>query len=205
LKIRELLQQSKIIPVLALDDPHTAPDLARALCDGGASVLEITLRTPAAFDVMEAIKHRVPDAIVGAGTVNTLDQIKRCEELALDFMVSPGLSPSLLEAALKTGIAYLPGVATASEVLTAYNAGLNTLKFFPAVPAGGAAMLKAFAGPYQDIKFCPTGGINSDNFDQFISLDNVICVGGSWIAPKKLIASHAWNDITALAKTVSGK
>ncbi len=203
MKIRELLNQSKIIPVLELDDVATAPDLAKALCDGGATVLEITLRTPAAFDVMAAIKKSVPNAIVGAGTVNTEAQIERCKSLNLDFMVSPGLHSPLLKAALASGIPYLPGVSTASEVLAASYAGLDTLKFFPAVAAGGITMLKALHGPYGDIKFCPTGGINSDNCEEFLNLKNVICVGGSWIAPKALIQAQAWDDITALAKSAS--
>ena len=203
MKIRELLNQSKIIPVLELDDAASAPDLAKALCAGGATVLEITLRTPAAFDVMAAIKEHVPNAIVGAGTVNTEEQIKRCKALELDFMVSPGLHAPLLNAALASGIPYLPGVSTASEVLAASYAGLDTLKFFPAVAAGGLTMLKALHGPYGDIKFCPTGGINSDNCEEFLNLENVICVGGSWIAPKALIQAQAWDDITALAKSAS--
>lgn len=201
MEVRELLQQSKVIPVLALDDPDTAPALAQALCAGGATVLEITLRTPAAFDVLTAIKENVPDAIVGAGTVNTEKQIDRCQQLKLDFMVSPGLHPALVESAQSTGIAYLPGVATASEVLAATMQGLDTLKFFPAVAAGGSAMLKALAGPYADIVFCPTGGINTDNYREFLKLKNVACVGGSWIAPTKLIQAQQWDEITALARS----
>ena len=203
MEIRELLKRSKIIPVLALNDPKTAPDLARALCKGGASVLEITLRTPAAFDVMAAIKKEVPEALVGAGTVNTKDQVKRCKELDLDFMVSPGLHPALAETALASGIPYLPGVATASEVLTAIQLKLDTLKFFPASAAGGVPMLKALGGPYGDIRFCPTGGINSDNCQQYLELNNVLCVGGSWVAPEALINSQSWKKITALAASVS--
>lgn len=201
MKIREILKHSKVIPVLELDDPKTAPDLAVALCEGGANVLEITLRTQAAFDVMAAIKESVPQAIVGAGTVNTEKQISTCKELNLDFMVSPGLHTPILEAALDSGIPYLPGVATASEVLAASHAGLDSLKFFPAAAAGGIAMLKALNGPYGDIKFCPTGGINSDNCADFLSLENVICVGGSWLAPRQLVLQRDWAGITALAKS----
>jgi len=200
--IRELLTRSKIIPVLELTDPDTAPDLARALCKGGASVLEITLRTPAAFDVMAAIKKEVPEAIVGAGTVNTTDQIKRCQELELDFMVSPGLHPDLAKTAMASGIPYLPGIATASDILTAIQLGLDTLKFFPATAAGGVNMLKALGGPYGNIRFCPTGGINANNCQQFLELENVLCVGGSWVAPKALVQSKSWDKITALAAAV---
>ncbi len=201
MQVRELLQQSNVIPVLELHDPDSAPALAQALCAGGATVLEITLRTPAAFEILTAIKENVPNAIIGAGTVTTESQIKRCGELNLDFMVSPGLHPALVESARASGIAYLPGVATASEVLAAKQLGLDTLKFFPALAAGGCAMLKALAGPYGDIVFCPTGGINTDNYRDFLALKNVACVGGSWIAPKQLIASQQWAEITALAKS----
>ncbi len=205
MKIRELLEKSRVIPVLELDDVDTAADLAEALCEGGASVLEITLRTPAAFEAMEAIKTKVPQAYVGSGTVNTKAQIERCKELDLAFMVSPGLHAPIAEAALKSGIPYLPGVATASDMLAAIDLGLDTLKFFPATAAGGTNMLKALGGPYGDIKFCPTGGINSDNCEEFLSLNNVLCVGGSWVAPKSLIKSQSWDEITRLAKSVNSK
>ena len=205
MKIRELLNISRVIPVLELDDISTAPDLAEALCAGGASVLEITLRTPAAFEIMEAIKSKVPQAHVGAGTVNTKDQIKRCQELDLAFMVSPGLHTPLAEAALDSGIPYLPGVATASDMLGAIDLGLDTLKSFPATAAGGSSMLKALGGPYGDIRFCPTGGINSDNCEEFLSLDNVLCVGGSWVASKSLVENQSWDEITRLAKAVNNK
>ena len=205
MKIRELLNISRVIPVLELDDVATAPDLAEALCAGGASVLEITLRTPAAFEIMEVIKNKVPQAHVGAGTVNTKEQIDRCKELDLAFMVSPGLHQPLAQAALKSGIPYLPGVATASDLLGAIDLGLDTLKFFPATAAGGTGMLKALGGPYGDIKFCPTGGINPDNCEEFLSLDNVLCVGGSWVASKSLIKDQSWDEITRLAKAVNSK
>ena len=203
-QIRDILELSKVIPVLALDNPDTAPDLARALCKGGASVLEITLRTPAAFDVMEAIKKSVPEAHVGTGTVNTAEHVERCKALDLAFMVSPGLYAPLAETALKSGIPYLPGIASASELLAATHLGLDTLKFFPASAAGGVPMLKALGGPYNDIRFCPTGGINADNLQQYLSLDNVLCVGGSWLAPNNMIETQAWDDITALAKAACG-
>lgn len=203
MKLRDLLKQSKVVPVLELNDPDSAIPLAKALCAGGATVLEITLRTPAAFDVIASIKENVPEAFVGAGTVNTEKQIDRCKELNLDFMVSPGFHPALLDAAKSSGITYLPGVSTASEVLSASLAGLDTLKFFPAVAAGGVSMLKALAGPYGDIMFCPTGGVNSENCSEFLNLGNVICVGGSWIAPASLVKSNSWSEITALAKAAN--
>lgn len=201
--IRELLKISRVIPVLELDDVDTAPELAEALCAGGASVLEITLRTPQAFEVMQAIKNKVPQAHVGAGTVNTKADIDRCKELDLAFMVSPGLHAPLAEAALNSGIPYLPGVSTASDMLGAIDLGIDTLKFFPATAAGGTSMLKALGGPYSDIRFCPTGGINPDNCEEFLSLKNVLCVGGSWVASKSLIKSKSWDEITRLAKSVN--
>jgi len=199
MKLRKILMLSKVIPVLELQDAKTAVDVANALCEGGCKVLEITLRTDAAFDAMEAIKSAVPEAIVGAGTVNTEAQIERCKELQLDFMVSPGFYLPLAEAARSSGIAYLPGVATASEVLAASNHGLDTLKFFPAVAAGGIPMLKSLGGPYGDIKFCPTGGISAKTAADFLSLDNVLCVGGSWVAPSSLVKDKNYKEITALA------
>jgi len=199
MNLREILTLSKVIPVLELQDAKTAVDVANALCEGGCKVLEITLRTDAAFDAMEAIKSAVPDAIVGAGTVNNEAQVQRCKALELDFMVSPGFYPPLAEAARNSGIAYLPGVATASEVLAASNHGLDTLKFFPAVAAGGVQMLKALGGPYGDIKFCPTGGISAKTAADFLNLDNVLCVGGSWVAPSALVKDNNFKEITALA------
>lgn len=203
-EIQTLLDAIPVIPVLALSDVDSAPDLANALIAGGLPALEITLRTPQALDVIAAIKQSCPSAIVGAGTVNTPDQIDQCARAGVDFMVSPGLHSPLLKAARSTGIPYLPGVATASEVLLAINEGLSYCKFFPAQQSGGVAMLKALAGPYGDIKFCPTGGINADNFQEFLALDNVFCVGGSWIAPSKYIDDHAWPEITDLAKSCCG-
>jgi len=201
--IESLLDGIPVIPVLELTDVDTAPALANALIDGGLPALEITLRTPQAMDAIAAIKESCPNAIVGVGTVNTLQQIERCAAAGVDFMVSPGLNVSLLKAAHATNIPYLPGVATASEVLLAVNEDLTHCKFFPAQQSGGIPMLKALAGPYDEIKFCPTGGINADNFRDFLALRNVICVGGSWVAPADLIGSNAWSEITNRARLCS--
>ncbi|OED36894.1 keto-deoxy-phosphogluconate aldolase [Chromatiales bacterium (ex Bugula neritina AB1)] len=197
------MQASPVIPVLVLNNPETAVHVARALVDGGLRTLEITLRTPEAFDAISAIKSAVPGAYVGAGTVNTVEQLQQCENLNVDFMVSPGLHSPLAEAALASGIPYLPGIATASEALTALNMGLDALKFFPAVPAGGVNLLKALNGPYEQLRFCPTGGINAGNYQQFLELSNVTCVGGSWVAPADLIRKNAWSEITGLAAAAS--
>ncbi len=203
MNIRDIMQIAPVIPVLVIDNVDTAVDLAQALADGGLRALEITLRTDAAFDAIDAIKASVSDVSVGAGTVNTPDHVKLCEAHKADFMVSPGLNSTLLEAARASGIPYLPGISTASDALVAINAGLDSLKFFPALQAGGTPMLKALNGPYQELQFCPTGGVNAANAQEFLALGNVTCVGGSWVAPSKLIEAKDWNGITKLAKAAS--
>jgi 2-dehydro-3-deoxyphosphogluconate aldolase/(4S)-4-hydroxy-2-oxoglutarate aldolase len=201
--IETLLDGIPVIPVLELTDVDTAPALADALISGGLPALEITLRTSQALDAIAAIKSACPAAIVGAGTVNTPAQLEQCHKAGVDFMVSPGLHKPLLDAARDSGIPYLPGVASASEVLLAINEDLRACKFFPAQQAGGIAMLKAFGGPYAEMRFCPTGGISADNFRDFLALDNVFCVGGSWTAPASLVQQQAWSEITDRAKFCS--
>lgn len=199
----EILSAAPVIPVLVIDNPDTAVELATALTRGGLKVLEITLRTPEAFAAIDAIKQSVEGAIVGAGTVNTLEQLALCAKHNVDFMVSPGFHLPLVEAAAENGIPYLPGIATGSEALAAINAGVHTLKFFPAEQSGGISMLKALGGPYQELSFCPTGGINAGNYLNYLALGNVICVGGSWVAPKDLVDQQDWQAIEALAKSVT--
>lgn len=196
---KKILEIAPIIPVLVIDDTDTAVELAQALIDGGLTVLEITLRTHHAFDAIEKIKSHT-NAVVGAGTVNTKKQLEQCATAGVDFMVSPGLYMPLIEAAHKSGIPYLPGIGNATEALTAINAGLDTLKFFPAEQNGGIAMLKALGGPYQSLSFCPTGGINANNYKKYLALSNVTCVGGSWVAPGELVHDQNWTAITQLAK-----
>jgi 2-dehydro-3-deoxyphosphogluconate aldolase/(4S)-4-hydroxy-2-oxoglutarate aldolase len=200
---REMLELAPVIPVLVIDNPDTAVELAGALTRGGLKVLEITLRTPAAFAAIDAIKAAVDSAIVGAGTVNTLDQLEQCAKHEVDFMVSPGFHLPLVKAAADHNIPYLPGIATASEALAAINAGIHTLKFFPAEQSGGVSMLKALGGPYQELRFCPTGGVNAKNHQDYLALGNVLCVGGSWVAPADLIANQDWQGIEALARSVT--
>ncbi len=195
---RKILEIAPVIPVLVIDRTDYAVDLANALIEGGLSVLEITLRTPEAFDAISTIKANTR-AVVGAGTVNTQEQLARCAELDVDFMVSPGLHLPLVEAAANHNIPYLPGIATATEALTAINAGMDTLKFFPAEQNGGVSMLKALGGPYGALRFCPTGGINPKNCHDYLALENVMCVGGSWVAPQKLVQAQDWAAITQLA------
>lgn len=200
---RELLNMAPVIPVLVIDDPDSAVDLANALVAGGLPVLEITLRTPTAFEAIAAIQSSVQGAKVGAGTVNTIEQLEQCKKHEVDFMVSPGLYTPLVEAAQQAQIPYLPGISNASEALAAINSGLDTLKFFPAQQSGGTAMLQALNGPYGDLRFCPTGGINANNYLEFLELSNVLCVGGSWVAPKQLVAAKDWQAITTLAQNAS--
>lgn len=203
MNIRQIMQAAPVIPVLVIDDPDTAVPLAQALVEGGLRVLEITLRTDTAMQSIVQIKSALPDAIVGAGTVNSTAQLQDCARANVDFMVSPGFHQPLLEAANEAAIPYLPAAATAGEVLRALNAGLDSLKFFPASAAGGIAMLKALAGPYAEVQFCPTGGVNEGNFKEYLALPNVTCVGGSWVAPGQLIATGQWQQIKALAEAAS--
>ena len=200
MKIREILALAPVIPVLVVDDLKSAAPLARALYDGGLKVLEITLRTPVALDVIAAMRKAVPDAVIGAGTLTTPADFKRCESVGAQFAVTPGLSPELAAAAQGVNYPLLPGVATASEILGALHVGLDTLKFFPAQQAGGIPMLQAFGGPFADIRFCPTGGISRETAPGFLKLPNVLCVGGSWVAPAAMVKAGDWAGIEALAR-----
>ena len=196
----EVMQLSPVIPVIAINDASEAPNLARALMDGGISVLEITLRTPAALGAIESIALHDGGAVVGAGTVLNVDDLKRVRDAGAKFAISPGSTPALLEAAKKMEFTLLPGVATASEIMLGLELGYDRFKLFPAVTAGGVGALKSFAGPFQSVKFCPTGGVNASNVNDFLSLPNVLCVGGTWVAPQKLIDAKAYEEITAITQ-----
>ncbi len=194
--IREWLALSPVVPVLTIVDAEDAVPLAQALVAGGLRVLEVTLRTPAALEAIRRIAAEVPDAVVAAGTVLTADGLKRAADAGARFAFSPGLADFMLE----TGpIPILPGVATPSEVMKCLAAGLDTLKFFPAVPAGGVGALKALYGPFPEARFCPTGGIDQMNAGEFLDLLNVLCVGGSWPAPAKAIEGMHWEGVQGLA------
>jgi 2-dehydro-3-deoxyphosphogluconate aldolase/(4S)-4-hydroxy-2-oxoglutarate aldolase len=195
--LRAYLKLSPVVPVLTIHRVEDAVPLARALVAGGLKVLEVTLRTAAALEAMHCICAEVPDAVVAAGTVLTAKDLKRSAKAGARFAFSPGLADFMLEAG---PIPVLPGVATASEVMKALEAGGSTFKFFPAVPAGGVGALKAFHGPFADVAFCPTGGIDAANAAQFLALPNVLCVGGSWVAPAKAIEAGDWAQIEALAR-----
>lgn len=193
----DLLNRAVVIPVLTIERVEDAVPLARALVEGGLEVLEVTLRTPVALDCIRAISAEVPDAVVGSGTALTPKDVDASARAGARFVVSPGLTPELLRA---DAAPLLPGVATASELMTGLAAGLEAFKFFPAVQAGGVAMLKAWAGPFADVRFCPTGGVDPSNAPAFLSLANVACVGGGWVAPKALIDAKDWSGITELAR-----
>jgi 2-dehydro-3-deoxyphosphogluconate aldolase/(4S)-4-hydroxy-2-oxoglutarate aldolase len=180
-----------------LDD---AVPLARALVAGGIKVLEITLRTPVALDAIRLIRQEVKGALVGAGTIANPGQLKAVEEAGAVFAISPGITPSLLAAADSGNIALIPGVATLSELMLGMESGLDHFKFFPAEAAGGIPMLKAIAGPFPQITFCPTGGISPENYQAYLQLGNVACVGGSWLAPQDAVKSKNWTKVTELAQ-----
>ena len=188
------------IPVLTIDDAAVAVPLAEALVAGGLSVLEITLRTPAALEALRQIGVRVPGAMVGAGTVLTPDHADAAIAAGARFLVSPGMTPRLLAAAERWAVPFLPGVATVSEAMALSDLGYRMLKFFPAEQVGGAAVLKAIGAPIKELLFCPTGGIDAARAPEYLRLANVACVGGSWVAPAKAVAGGDWRTITALAR-----
>lgn len=195
---REIASRAPIIPVLVLDDAASAAALAHALVAGGLPALEVTLRTPAALDAIRAMAD-VAGGIVGAGTLLSPDDIRAAKDAGARFGVSPGVTPRLIAASIEIGLPLLPGAATASEVMALWEQGYDMMKFFPAEAAGGAPALKAIGAPIPQVSFCPTGGITPANAPSYLALPNVICAGGSWVAPKNMIASGDWAGITALA------
>ena len=198
--IREVMTAGPVMPVIVVERVADAVPLAKALVAGGVRVLEVTLRTPVAADAIRAMVDAVPEAIVGAGTIVNADDLRRAQAAGAAFGVSPGATPVLLGAAREAGLPFLPGVMTPSDIIAALDQGYSALKFFPAVPAGGVEMLKAFGGPFASVRFCPTGGISPATAADFLALPNVDCIGGSWLAPKKLIDAGDWDAISALAR-----
>ena len=196
--LEEQLAATRLLPVVALARAEDAAPLATALRDGGVPMLEITFRTDAAARALEAAA-KVAGVAVGAGTVTSKEQLVQAHAAGARFAVSPGASSELLAAAAAIGLALIPGVATASEIMAARAAGYRLVKFFPAAAMGGIAALDAFAGPFGDVRFCPSGGVNGDNFESYLALSNVIAVGGSWLAPGDAIGERDWACITALA------
>ena len=197
-----LCRLAPVIPVLVIEDLHHAVPLARALVAGGLPVLEVTLRTPVALAAIEAMAQ-VPGARVGAGTVLSPHDVLRVKGAGASFAVSPGSTPALISACVAKGLPLLPGAATASEVMNLLEQGYTAMKFFPAGPAGGAPMLKALNGPLPQVTFCPTGGIGPANAGDYLSLPNVACVGGSWVAPAELLAARDWDGIERLARAAA--
>jgi 2-dehydro-3-deoxyphosphogluconate aldolase/(4S)-4-hydroxy-2-oxoglutarate aldolase len=192
--------QSPIIPVVAIESSSDAVSLARALINGGINVIEVTLRTNAALAAMEQIAKHVPQMQLAAGTVLNPEQYQQAIDAGATFVISPGITNSLLEKGQGNDVPLLPGVSTASELMQAIEFGYSRCKFFPAEAAGSIAMLKALSGPFGQVKFCPTGGITTDNAEKFLALNNVMCVGGSWLSPQKLIAQQNWQAITDIAR-----
>ena len=198
-----ILAKAPVVPVLTIERLADAVPLARALVTGGLPVLEVTCRTPCGFDAVAAIRERVDGTVVGIGTVLSEHHLTLADEAGAQFAVSPGFSPALVRAAAAMGMAYMPGIATPSEAMAAQAEGAGMLKFFPAEASGGPAALNALAGPFPDLQFCPTGGITAGNARAYLSLPNVMCVGGSWVAPSELIAASDWDAITDLARTAA--
>ncbi|QWC90480.1 bifunctional 4-hydroxy-2-oxoglutarate aldolase/2-dehydro-3-deoxy-phosphogluconate aldolase [Cupriavidus metallidurans] len=196
----ERLTNVPVIPVLEYHSVDDALHISEALVAGGLPLLEITLRTPVALQAMEAVAKALPQAVVGAGTVLTTDQLQAVRDAGAQFAVSPGLTQKLADGAQGVGISLLPGVATASEAMFALEAGFSFLKFFPAEAAGGVQMLKSLHGPFSQLKFCPTGGIDLAKAPNYLVLPNVVCVGGSWVVPKDAIAAKDWGRIRKLAE-----
>jgi len=188
------------MPVMVIQNLDDAVPLAKALVAGGVRVLEITLRTPVALEAIRLISQEVKDAVVGVGTITTPEQLKAAEEAGAVFAISPGLTPTLLAAAKQSSIALIPGIASISELMLGMEYGLDHFKFFPAEAAGGIPMLKAIAGPIPQVTFCPTGGISPENYQAYLSLSNVACVGGSWLAPADVVKAKDWAKVTELAK-----
>jgi 2-dehydro-3-deoxyphosphogluconate aldolase/(4S)-4-hydroxy-2-oxoglutarate aldolase len=200
----DVMRDAPVIPVIVLDHVRHAVPLARALVAGGIRMLEVTMRTPVALECIAAIAKEVPEAVAGAGTIRSAADAKAAAKAGARFAVTPGYTHAIGRACRDEGLPLLPGVATASEVLAAQEDGYAALKFFPAQQAGGVAMLKAWQGPFGDVRFCPTGGIHAGNAGEFLALANVVCVGGSWLTPADAVAAGDWARVTALAREAAG-
>lgn len=199
-KLLALLNRQPVIPVIKIDDAKNAVPLARALAAGGLPAIEITLRTGDALEAIRRVAGEVPEAIVGAGTILNPAQFAEAEKAGSKFIVSPGVTQNLLAAAADSDVPLLPGAITLGEIMTARDAGLDFLKFFPAEQAGGIEFIKALASPIADVKFCPTGGITAKSAPDYLALSNIICVGGSWVAPDAMVKEGRWSEIEALAR-----
>ena len=204
MRASELLTGVKVVPVVVIDDPAKAVPLAEAFVDGGLKAIEVTLRTDAGLAAIEAIARDVPDMLVGAGSLRTPDQIEDVKNAGARFGVSPGSTMTLLAAARDNDLPFIPGAATASEMLTLFEAGVDLQKFFPAELAGGIPYLKAVGAPIPEVKFMPTGGVSPSNAADYLALANVSCVGGSWLAPREELAAGNFDAIRRLAEDAAG-
>ncbi|CAG9249538.1 bifunctional 4-hydroxy-2-oxoglutarate aldolase/2-dehydro-3-deoxy-phosphogluconate aldolase [Paraburkholderia unamae] len=201
--VADIVRLGPVIPVLAFDTPEQGEHVSRALHAGGVKVLEITLRTKAGLEAIERAAKIAPDIVVGVGTITKPEHCALAKQAGAQFGVSPGLTREIHQASLDAGLPLLPGVMTPTDIIVAMELGYEIVKFFPAVPAGGLNMLQAFHGPFPTLKFCPTGGISAESAPTFLSLPNVVCVGGSWLTPKAALASQNWDEITRLAHAAS--
>ncbi|GAA8338017.1 bifunctional 4-hydroxy-2-oxoglutarate aldolase/2-dehydro-3-deoxy-phosphogluconate aldolase [Helicobacter pylori] len=199
-KIIEILQISPIVPVVVIENIKDAVPLAQSLIEGGIPIIEVTLRSSCALEAIELIAKNVPKMCVGAGTILNSAQLEQAQNRGAEFLISPGLTIKLLEYAKKKDMPLIPGVSSSSEVMQALELGYSALKFFPAEYCGGVKLLNAFNGPFKGVKFCPTGGISADNMRSYLDLENVLCVGGSWLTPKDLIKNKEWDKITEICK-----
>ncbi|WP_024114622.1 bifunctional 4-hydroxy-2-oxoglutarate aldolase/2-dehydro-3-deoxy-phosphogluconate aldolase [Helicobacter pylori] len=199
-KIIEVLQISPIVPVVVIENIKDAVPLAQSLIEGEIPIIEVTLRSSCALEAIELIAKNVPKMRVGAGTILNPTQLEQAQNRGAEFLISPGLTIKLLEHAKKKDMPLIPGVSSSSEVMQALELGYSTLKFFPAEYCGGVKLLNAFNGPFKGVKFCPTGGISADNMRSYLDLENVLCVGGSWLTPKNLIQNKEWDKITEICK-----
>lgn len=196
---KELFAMGPIVPVLVINKVEDALPIAEALLAAGIRVLEVTLRTSAALDVISAIAKELPEAIVGSGTVTNRQQLQQSVDAGAKFAISPGLTQDLLQAGNESNIALIPGISSISELMDAADFGYDHLKFFPAEASGGVNAIKSIGGPFPDIKFCPTGGINLNNVRDYLALPNVLCCGGSWLVPNHVVDSKNWSEITKLS------
>ena len=199
-RLAAILSKDWLLPVIAIEEASAAVPLAQALVAGGVTTLEVTLRTAAADEAIRRIVREVPQATVGVGTIRSAQDVRRAVDLGAKFGVSPGTTPKIYAACASMNLPLLPGAATATEMLLALEHGCEIVKFFPAVPAGGIAAIKALRGPFPTVQFCPTGGINEANFSDWLDVPGVVAVGGSWLAPDDKIRARDWNGITEIAR-----
>jgi 2-dehydro-3-deoxyphosphogluconate aldolase/(4S)-4-hydroxy-2-oxoglutarate aldolase len=197
--IKDIMAISPIVPVMVIHNVEHAVPLAHALVKGGLKVLEITLRTPAALESIKRIRAEVPDAVVGAGTIINIETLNKAIDAGAEFIVSPGTTDAMIDAALATGVPLLPGIANPSDAMRLLEKGITEMKFFPAEAAGGVPMLKSIGAPIPQISFCPTGGVNQQNVKSYYKLPNVACVGGSWMCAANLVDAEDWDEITRLS------